>query len=98
MILVKQHIPNFVDTGEAAPIEMTCNTLDEVLALPFIKQWDDEFLDHFEKSSYGSIWTGMVVNSWLLMAIMKDGRFWVVAYLITDDNLRDLPLWKGPKQ
>jgi hypothetical protein len=79
-----QHIPDFMSGYERHEADVG-STID-VLDLEFVKRWSGgDHFDHFEQTSHG--------NRWLLMAIMDDGKHWVVAY--SDDDL-GLPEWKVP--
>ena len=81
-MIARQHIPTFMDFDRA---EAKANDLESVLDLPWVKSWADiENFHHFATSPYGV--------EWLLMAVMDDGKFWVVAYLNEEPNLPRLKL------
>lgn len=85
---ILQHIPDFFSGFEPEKTEV--NTLEELLQLPFVLRWSEgtEF-DHWEQAEYFS-------GATLLMAIMKDGKHWVVAY-VTKGDLSPLPVWHENK-
>jgi hypothetical protein len=84
MIKVKQHIPAFCEGFEPHLAQVA--NLDELLSLPWVHDWETEdTFDHFEQSKYA--------DCVLLMAIMRNGNHWVVAYLWTPETL-DLPQWR----
>ena len=84
MTTVKQHIPGFV-TG-VDPAEAQFDTLEDLLAVPFVRQWSDARLERFsiaDDASYAD----------LLMAEMKDGKFWVVGFIDKGAAPPQLPIW-----
>lgn len=90
MISVKQHIPGFVSGVD--PVDTTVESLQALFDLPFVQRWaSDPNFSHWEiaQTRYTYV-SGSDEDN--LMAIMKDGSFWVVAYLPVD-ALPDLPLW-----
>jgi len=85
MIQVRLHRPAFFSgsTREQTNVE----TLDQVLQLEWIKRWAEEpNFDHFAQSPLG--------DQTLLMAMMRDGRHWVVAYLTIEAVPLNLPIWR----
>ena len=78
MIRLRQHIPTFVD---GRPKEATVDDVPAMLALPWIAGWVDANFDHWCCS-----------RDRLLVAWMKDGRWWVVAYILEGNvPAADLP-------
>src|SRR5215472_442264 len=100
---VRQRIPDFVDVGRA-PFSAAGITWAELMALPWIQRWKEPIAagypvcEHWELThrDYRSMGEG---EDWLLMAIMSDGKYWVVAYL-TEPTAEDrvemakVPGWK----
>lgn len=80
---IVQHIPGFVET-EKEPERVDFDTLEELLAIPFVASWKAD--PPFERFS-------LSMNH--LMAEMKDGSYWVVGYL-QHPELVQLPQWRGP--
>jgi hypothetical protein len=86
---VRQHIADFC--SGVKPVEAEVETLDQLLALDFVRRWDDELLDCFCRA-VGYPERDIV----FLMAKMKDpenyGSFWVLAHVSPQDALAALPL------
>lgn len=79
-----QHIPSSVDYREAPP-SATFTTYEELLAIPFVKQWADD-------KSYGSF----AQSDEHLMAVSPSGDKWfVVGYLLSAVDW--LPIWQPGK-
>lgn len=77
-----QHIPDFVSGVDR--VEVETGSLFDVLDLDFVKRWSgDSHFDRFEQCADRT--------RWLLMAIMNNGKHWVVAY--SDADL-GLPEWR----
>lgn len=89
---IKQHIPNWVDGYEPEITEF--NTLDELLAIPWVKKWTTipEFY-RFSASSDQSADRFLVPEMTHLMAELKQGREWWVVGLMKH-NVPELPEWK----
>lgn len=78
----KEHIPSFIDNIE--PKTHVFNSLDGLLAIPFVKK----FSDNTDFSHYA-------VSDHKLMAIYKNNNgvsWWVLGYL--SDQV-DLPVWNA---
>ncbi len=83
---VRQHIPAFVSGVDPAVAVVACQR--ELLDLEWIQRWvDDPNFKRWSLSHDG--------ERNLLMAEMKDGRFWVIAF-VDDVTGLDLPTWKHP--
>lgn len=77
---IRKHIPNFCSGLESQEVEF--NSLTELMAIPWVKQWTDD--ENFFRFS--------ISNEHHLMAEMDAGKkWWVIGYL-TDYQL-DLPKW-----
>lgn len=83
----KPHIPNFIDCDR--PPATTYNTVDELFASERILKWSQkEDFDFWAKSPmYKS-------TAFALMAMMKDGKYWVVGNIDPPDVINHLPNWK----
>lgn len=84
-----QHIPGFVTGFE--PVDLPFDTLDELLALPFVAHWADS--DDFSRFSLAAPDPIMPCTNCHLMAEMTDGRWWVVATL--GWPIEGLPEWSA---
>ena len=85
---LKQHIPNFVSGSE--PVCSSVDSWGSARKLKWLHAWEDEHFHHWEEArDYPGDGTT------LLMAITKDGKHWVAAY-VTGGPL-PLPEWKHTK-
>lgn len=86
-IKVVQHIPAFVQTDQYE--KATVSDVEAVLVLPFVAQWSDD--PEFAR------WSVADRNSRqpTLMAEMKDGKFWVVAFLYGGTPRAALRIYAG---
>lgn len=94
MIRYVQHIPGFVsgyepERGEVADVAA-------LLEVPFIRRDEDEVA---RRSVVPPLkYSGYQGTQWTLMSEMKDGSYWVKAFLEVDgDELAGLPVWVDPK-
>ena len=79
---LRQHIPSFVDIGDAARPSSPFETTAELLALDVVHRWATR-----------PGFTHFALSGDLLMCIGDEGRFWwVVGYLAHTEGL-DLPPW-----
>lgn len=86
---IRRHRPGFVEVDEPAT-ETTFETAEQLFAIPWVKQWsDDPEFDHFERHQTKMRLPDGAFPDQLLMAVMKSGKFWVVAYV---DNAFEL-IW-----
>jgi hypothetical protein len=88
MATVRRHIPNFIDVDDDQKKPAEYSTQDELLTIPWIKQWAENKNFHqfsiAKQRGYDSH----------LMAELKGGReWWVIGYLSSDDGLT-LPKWE----
>lgn len=81
---IRARIPGGVDFRDAPP-EGEFSTLEELLEIPFVKRRTTNPL--FARFSVGR----EVEDSCVLMAEMKDGKFWGVGYL--KEDVPELPTW-----
>lgn len=87
---IKQHIPRFVDTGNA-PEENGFNTTEELLGIPWVKKWTESDCFARFSVSYPKPMPKKMQAAFpnyqsrllpLLMAEFKTGAYWVVGYLM----------------
>lgn len=92
IIKVRQHIPGFVNDGEGGE-ETTVESLEQLLALPWVKGWERGDFYQWALSP-----TGVGHLSGYLMAVVDEGtKWWVVALLDPiAPLLGQLPTWKAP--
>lgn len=79
---VVEYWPNFVERGDEAPLIVSFETLDELLAVPFVAQWKDS--PNFYRFSVSDEW---------LMAELRGGREWWVVAKLPDGFPEGLPKW-----
>lgn len=93
---VTQHVPNFIEVGGVSPKEVECETIEEILQIPWVNGYvimREDFI-RFSKSKYyhPSDLLRQDLRT-LLMAEYKVGSR-VAAYLSEDV---DLPTWEEGK-
>ena len=84
-MIIRQHVPTYVDGYEAKQVEV--NSVQELLGLPWVKAW----ADHCENAQF------CVDGNTLLVDGIKDGKrwWWVIGYL---DEVTGLPKWRPPSK
>jgi hypothetical protein len=76
--MLRQHIPDYVDVDERFEAEI--ETVGDISKCPWLHRWEED--PNFSRWSRSDA---------CLMAEMRDGSHWVVAYM--DPVLEELPVW-----
>ena len=86
---VVQHIPAFVELSTPREDERI-STVEELLALPWVNRWT--LFSGFDRFAVDPC---PPPSQQALMAVMKDGKFWVVALIESGLDMSSLPRWKA---
>jgi len=96
MILFRPHCPGFVNDGEPAEPDQYVEDLAGLQAVPQVRR----FMDGGAKLelSLTQPHPQIDVTEHLLMAMMPDGKFWVIGYMspTTEAEALGLPVWQSP--
>lgn len=89
MIRIRQYRPAYFDVAEGLA-EVTAPDTAAVFEIPFVKRWaDNPDFDHWSLASPSDQPT--------LMANLKNGEFWVVAF-VQEGVLEGIPMWVYPEK
>jgi hypothetical protein len=83
---IVQHVPAFVD---AEPQRAEFDTLDELLAVPWVAQWQDP-------KTTGHQFCRFCISEELLIVEADEGRWWWVVGRLSHPERVQLPPWRGP--
>jgi hypothetical protein len=90
---VKQYVPNFVDTDRR--LEADVDTLEQLLALPWIEHWQHDEGVGFRRYSVSR--DSIFGKHLLMVEVELDKPAWYVISMVEGDEVLDLlPAWKHP--
>ena len=96
MATILQHLPGFVD---GTPEQATFDTLEELLALPFVAEWRAH-AQPWGNAFYRYSLSQDVAGAFLMAEFDKGAEWYVIGTLTdaVDGRLTSLPRWEEPPE
>lgn len=87
MIKIRRHVPNFVQVDDDFQWEYEVRSMDDLRALPWVKEWtDDPFFYRLSLS-----------DEHLMAETYQGAKWWVLGSLISGRESLNLPEWRRPR-